>query len=214
MLSSTFIDRFADCKILSFYLSRQRSSVETSCNPPCRNGGVCRKGNRCDCLRGFKGLDCSEDINECAEFRPCDPDFGECHNTPGGFECTCRTGYRLMLDGRHCIDDNRARHAPHLVFRGRGQKGIVVATRMPSRGGLDADGLHGRWDRALSTMRRRRDIQRTRRRSSGQKSVLRSSSASDRRLLSRHLTKRSLQGDPDLRGRTTHLIRSFRMIPV
>ncbi|KAF8568165.1 hypothetical protein P879_02081 [Paragonimus westermani] len=191
-----------------------RSSVETSCNPPCRNGGVCRKGNRCDCLRGFKGVDCSEDINECAEFRPCDPDFGECHNTPGGFECMCRTGYRLMLDGRHCIDENRARHAPHLVFRGRGQKGIVVATRLPGRGGPHPDVSHERWDRALRTMRRRRDIQRTRKRSNEQKLIPHSSATSDRRLFSRQLTRRSLQGDLDLRGQSTHLIRFFRTIPV
>lgn len=93
------------------------------------NGGVCRENGRCECLRGYEGADCSLDVDECASLKPCDPDFAECRNTPGGFECVCKPGYRLMVDGRYCIEDSRAQHAPHLIFRGRGQKGIVIASR-------------------------------------------------------------------------------------
>ncbi|THD28221.1 Neurogenic locus notch protein 3 [Fasciola hepatica] len=106
-----------------------RTPEEITCNPPCQNGGVCRENGRCECLRGYQGADCSVDVDECARLKPCDPDFAECRNTPGSFECVCRPGYRLMLDGRHCIEDSRAQHAPHLIFRGRGQKGIELASR-------------------------------------------------------------------------------------
>ncbi|CAH8444493.1 unnamed protein product [Dicrocoelium dendriticum] len=107
-----------------------RSHTGAECSPVCRNGGVCKERNRCECLRGYKGPDCGTKVNECEEYKPCDPNYAECRNTPGGFECVCHPGYRLMVDGRHCIEEARTRHAPHLVFRGRGQKGIVVANRV------------------------------------------------------------------------------------
>ena len=28
------------------------------CDPPCQNGGVCRKSGRCKCLTGYKGAQC------------------------------------------------------------------------------------------------------------------------------------------------------------
>ena len=28
------------------------------CDPPCQNGGVCRKSGRCKCLTGYKGAEC------------------------------------------------------------------------------------------------------------------------------------------------------------
>lgn len=35
-----------------------------------------------------------------------------------------------MYDAQHCIDDERARKQPNLVFRGRGTKGVEIATRL------------------------------------------------------------------------------------
>ncbi|GAA50962.1 neurogenic locus notch homolog protein 3 [Clonorchis sinensis] len=116
-------------------LSDRRTCVriqETGdCDPPCRNGGICRDGNRCECLRGYRGPDCAEDINECEEYQPCDPQFAQCVDRPGGFDCICRPGYRLMVDGRHCMEEERAERTPHLAYRGRGQKGVVVASPYP-----------------------------------------------------------------------------------
>ncbi|VDL61324.1 unnamed protein product [Hymenolepis diminuta] len=103
------------------------SSIE--CVPPCRNGGICQSNNICSCPRGFEGDDCSKDIDECTKLSPCDPEFGSCINRVGGYECICLPGYILLLDGKHCIEESRARQAPHLIFRGVGTKGITTGTQ-------------------------------------------------------------------------------------
>ncbi|KAM8902405.1 protocadherin Fat 3-like isoform 3-T3 [Spinachia spinachia] len=71
----------------------------TACIPnPCQNGGACRPiGNAflCNCRRGFKGLICEEDVNECAQGNPdgdCD-NSGVCVNTYGSFYCNCTAGF-------------------------------------------------------------------------------------------------------------------------
>merc|ERR1712183_301827 len=34
------------------------------CDPPCQNGGVCRKSGRCKCLTGYKGAQCQMEREE------------------------------------------------------------------------------------------------------------------------------------------------------
>jgi hypothetical protein len=46
----------------------------------------------CSCPNGFKGVDCTEDIDECEADSPCEHD-GLCVNTPGSFECKCTRGF-------------------------------------------------------------------------------------------------------------------------
>ncbi|CAH8488553.1 unnamed protein product [Schistosoma margrebowiei] len=114
-------------------LADKRTCVKednVSCNPPCKNGGICRPGNLCECTRGYEGIQCELDINECVRLKPCDPDYGICENTPGGYTCQCVPGYKLMYDGQHCIDNEHAKSNPNLVFRGRGTKGVSIATRL------------------------------------------------------------------------------------
>ncbi|VDK38961.1 unnamed protein product [Taenia asiatica] len=117
---------------LFYCFKNQVTEASDDCTRPCKNGGVCRGNNECSCTRGFEGSDCSQDINECVTLAPCDPDFGMCINRYGGYECVCQPGYILLLDGRHCIPEARARQAPHLIFRGRGVKGISLGTRVRS----------------------------------------------------------------------------------
>ncbi|XP_060929197.1 protocadherin Fat 3a isoform X1 [Limanda limanda] len=71
----------------------------TACVPNlCQNSGVCKPiGNAflCSCRRGFKGLTCEEDVNECDRSNPegeCE-NGGICVNTHGSFYCNCTAGF-------------------------------------------------------------------------------------------------------------------------
>ncbi|KAM6933567.1 protocadherin Fat 3-like [Xenentodon cancila] len=71
----------------------------TVCVPnPCQNSGVCKaigSAFLCSCRRGFKGLICEEDVNECDRNNPegeCE-NGGTCINTPGSFYCNCTPGF-------------------------------------------------------------------------------------------------------------------------
>jgi Notch-like protein len=47
----------------------------------------------CSCPLGFKGIDCTQDIDECRESgSPCEHG-GTCVNTPGSFKCDCSIGF-------------------------------------------------------------------------------------------------------------------------
>ncbi|KAF6720859.1 Protocadherin Fat 3 [Oryzias melastigma] len=92
---------------------------KTVCVPnPCQNSGVCKPiGNAflCSCRRGFRGLVCEEDVNECDRNNPegeCE-NGGICVNTPGSFYCNCTPGFV----GQRCslrpvvVPDMQAGHA-------------------------------------------------------------------------------------------------------
>lgn len=66
---------------------------------PCHNGGSCTDGVNtafCDCLPGFRGAFCEEDINECAS-NPC-RHGANCTDCVDSYTCTCPTGF----SGIHC----------------------------------------------------------------------------------------------------------------
>lgn len=73
-----------------------------SCSPttdPCHNGGSCTDGINmafCDCLPGFQGAFCEEDINECAS-NPC-RNGANCTDCVDSYTCTCPAGF----NGIHC----------------------------------------------------------------------------------------------------------------
>ncbi|XP_027055606.1 protein crumbs-like [Pocillopora damicornis] len=72
---------------------------------PCKNNSTCRsdftgKGYICLCSTGFKGPNCQEDVDECAEgSHECSVD-AVCNNTKGSYKCTCKPGYHG--DGLTC----------------------------------------------------------------------------------------------------------------
>lgn len=72
-------------------LSGKRCHYGLYCNPnPCQNGGLCEEGSHgpiCQC-RGYTGLHCTVDINECLRQNPCH-NGGTCINTFGSFRCEC-----------------------------------------------------------------------------------------------------------------------------
>jgi len=66
---------------------------------PCHNGGSCSDGIGtffCECLAGFRGLKCEEDINECAS-NPC-KNGANCTDCVNSYTCTCPSGF----SGIHC----------------------------------------------------------------------------------------------------------------
>ncbi|XP_061537155.1 protocadherin Fat 3a isoform X5 [Phycodurus eques] len=97
-----------------------RCEIEiTACVPnPCKNGGMCKAiGNAflCGCRRGFIGLTCEKDVNECDRSNPegeCE-NGGICVNTHGSFYCNCTAGFV----GQRCslrpvvVPDMQAGHA-------------------------------------------------------------------------------------------------------
>ncbi|GAA0155272.1 transmembrane signal receptor [Lithospermum erythrorhizon] len=88
-----------------------QNSAENVCqlNSECIDAGNDVEGYRCKCLKGYQGNPYVSsgclDINECHD-SPCHPK-GTCSNIPGGFNCTCPTGY--VGDGRNdgtgCISE-------------------------------------------------------------------------------------------------------------
>ena len=64
------------------------------CSSDLPRNAVCRnlKGYKCTCNSGFEGETCS-DVDECSiNNLTCDAD-ADCYDTPGGFQCSCRTGF-------------------------------------------------------------------------------------------------------------------------
>ncbi|EPY81630.1 notch1 preproprotein-like protein [Camelus ferus] len=71
----------------------------TGWQDPCHNGGSCTDGINtafCDCLPGFRGAFCEEDVNECAS-NPC-RNGANCTDCVDSYTCTCPAGF----SGIHC----------------------------------------------------------------------------------------------------------------
>ncbi|CAN6162334.1 unnamed protein product [Urochloa humidicola] len=64
-------------------------------------------GYVCNCTQGFEGNpyipDGCKDVNEC-KGRPC-PSDGECHNTVGGYRCSCPAGRKYSQSNNICNHD-------------------------------------------------------------------------------------------------------------
>ncbi|CAI9720655.1 cubilin [Octopus vulgaris] len=71
---------------------------------PCLHGGTCYdryKGFYCNCIPGWMGPSCSEDVNECSEFVGTQlgcQNGGTCINTYGSYRCQCSADWH----GIHC----------------------------------------------------------------------------------------------------------------
>ncbi|KAL3311555.1 hypothetical protein Ciccas_009865, partial [Cichlidogyrus casuarinus] len=70
------------------------------CDGGCLNGGTCLMGSTCSCLPGFRGNRCEQQVDFCAELKPCDH---LCfNNAGGGYRCACREGFELDYDAKTC----------------------------------------------------------------------------------------------------------------
>ncbi|XP_022806742.1 uncharacterized protein LOC111343816 [Stylophora pistillata] len=86
-----------------FYRAAESACVRNLCknNATCQSGFT-DKGYRCLCTAGFKGQNCDEDFDECAEgSHSCSAD-AVCDNTKRSYKCTCKPGYHG--DGLTCED--------------------------------------------------------------------------------------------------------------
>uniref|UniRef100_A0A915KIS4 Notch n=1 Tax=Romanomermis culicivorax TaxID=13658 RepID=A0A915KIS4_ROMCU len=68
---------------------------------PCKGSAICDTNPVdgtfvCSCPTGYRGGDCSEDIDECVQGNPCDHG-GTCVNTPGSYKCVCPVGWSGMF---------------------------------------------------------------------------------------------------------------------
>ncbi|EES12518.1 hypothetical protein BDA96_06G164400 [Sorghum bicolor] len=65
-------------------------------------------GYLCNCSKGYDGNpylpDGCQDYNECKDISSC-PSGSICHNTIGGYRCSCRTGRKFSEQNKTCVPD-------------------------------------------------------------------------------------------------------------
>ncbi|KAH3695441.1 hypothetical protein DPMN_082901 [Dreissena polymorpha] len=111
-----------------------KTGVNCSMDDPCLETNVnCPRGMKCfgpchpnvfcqgahgipyctNCISGYKGTNCTEDEDECKEWKDvCKPN-GQCTNTFGGYRCDCKVGYSgenceiCKLSEAECIEHGR-----------------------------------------------------------------------------------------------------------
>lgn len=87
------------------------------CDPnPCQNNGSCtdfKDTYNCTCATGWKGENCTTDINECSYQhlkRSLCQLHSDCYNLEGSYRCDCRQGYQD--NNGDCTDVNECERKP------------------------------------------------------------------------------------------------------
>lgn len=53
----------------------------------------------CTCKSGWRGKNCSEDVDECTQTPSLCVANSTCSNSPGSYRCVCNPGYKTLSDG-------------------------------------------------------------------------------------------------------------------
>ncbi|XP_028394701.1 protein crumbs homolog 1-like [Dendronephthya gigantea] len=119
------------CLCSEGFAGRLCNETEGPCNPsPCIQG-KCNRINitvntssdvnsstnietyNCSCNEGWKGINCTEDIDECSEKKDaCNETISSCMNTNGSYFCQCKQGYQQGKDRTVCEDVNECEPNP------------------------------------------------------------------------------------------------------
>jgi len=79
-----------------------------SANSRCADSTSGSAGYVCNCSQGYEGNpylpDGCKDVDECNQGRPC-PSDGVCHNTVGGYRCSCPIGRKYSHSNNTCVPD-------------------------------------------------------------------------------------------------------------
>lgn len=94
------------CQVrITFKRDLGKGSLCTSGTHDCNTHAIClptRRAYKCICKAGFHG-----DGRNCKEYDPCSIDNGGCHhichNTGGRVSCSCKEGFKLHPNMRHCL---------------------------------------------------------------------------------------------------------------
>ncbi|XP_059160482.1 uncharacterized protein LOC131944017 [Physella acuta] len=81
---------------------------DANCSTPCScnidNTERCiSTTGECVCKQGWTSSDCSVDINECEQNPVICPDYSNCNNLNGSYECLCKEGLVKSPDNSQCI---------------------------------------------------------------------------------------------------------------
>ncbi|CAK6441571.1 unnamed protein product [Pipistrellus nathusii] len=87
------------------------TAIPDQCNPlPCNEDGYlsCKDGLAsftCTCKPGWQGDKCQYDINECKNPSNINGGCSQiCDNTPGSYQCSCKSGFVLLSNKKNCKD--------------------------------------------------------------------------------------------------------------
>ncbi|KAH3796462.1 hypothetical protein DPMN_150030, partial [Dreissena polymorpha] len=88
------------CSCQEFYEGVKCEIKGPCAEQPCLNATHCTQNltvspsytYQCHCNPGWRGVNCSEDIDECTTGTPCQ-NGATCQNNPGSYRCECATGY-------------------------------------------------------------------------------------------------------------------------
>ncbi|KAG0543292.1 hypothetical protein BDA96_02G177500 [Sorghum bicolor] len=94
------------CQVAQMNLTGTYACLST--NSKCVDSTSGSPGYVCNCSLGYEGNPYlpggCQDVDECNQVRPC-PSDGVCHNTVGGYRCSCRAGRKYSEQSNSCILD-------------------------------------------------------------------------------------------------------------